>query len=312
MEIEFRKVTLADRDLIQGYYDRYQSRSCERCFVNVYLWAGFENITFAEIEGTLVIASVYGGKTFFAWPAGKKENIAAALRALEDYAENVLGEDLRLYHLTPAFFEILDELQPGRWDIVYSRNRADYVYDREKLANLTGKKYHGKRNHINRFVEEHPDWRYEPLSAENAADAREVAVIWRRENLCGVEDRFGCESAAADNSGKKEELCVCLNEIRLFDELALTGGILYAGDRPVAFTIGEKLSDDTFVVHIEKALADVQGAYPMINREFIRHECGDYTYINREDDAGEPGLRRAKMSYKPAFLEEKGVAVLKK
>lgn len=104
---------------------------------------------------------------------------------------------------------------------------------------------------------------------------------------------------------------MCLREIEMFDELHLTGGILYTGNEPVAFSIGEQLSDDTFVVHVEKALADVQGAYPMINREFVRHECGAVRYINREDDTGAPGLRKAKLSYKPVMLEEKGVAVCK-
>ncbi len=312
MKVEFREVKLGDRDLFSDYYERYQSRSCERCFANVYLWAGFESIRFAEIEGTLVCMARYGGKTFFAWPAGPEENIGAALTVLEEYARDVLGEDLRLYHLTPAHFEVLERLQPGRWEITYSRDRADYIYEREKLANLTGKKYHGKRNHINRFLQMHPDWHYEPLSDETAQDAREVAMIWRRENLCEADRESPCPSGEEDDSGKRTEMCVCLNEIKLYRELGLTGGVLYTGDTPVAFTIGERLSDDTFVVHIEKALADVQGAYPMINREFIRRECGDFRYINREEDTGEPGLRRAKMSYKPVFLEEKGVAVIKK
>ena len=93
----------------------------------------------------------------------------------------------------------------------------------------------------------------------------------------------------------------------IYKELDLTGGVLKAGGKIVAFTIGEPLCDDTFVVHIEKAFADVEGAYPMINQQFVQHECMEYKYVNREEDTGAEGLRKAKLSYKPAFLEEKGI-----
>ena len=89
--------------------------------------------------------------------------------------------------------------------------------------------------------------------------------------------------------------------------MELTGGILRVNGEVVAFTIGEPICEDTFVVHIEKAFSDIQGAYPMINQQFVEHECMDYKYINREDDTGAEGLRKAKLSYRPAFLVEKGI-----
>ena len=122
-----------------------------------------------------------------------------------------------------------------------------------------------------------------------------MALKWRNQN--------GCE----DDQEKNSEMCVTLNSLRLYKELDLTGGVLKAGGKIVAFTIGEPLCDDTFVVHIEKAFADVEGAYPMINQQFVQHECMEYKYVNREEDTGAEGLRKAKLSYKPAFLEEKGI-----
>ena len=122
-----------------------------------------------------------------------------------------------------------------------------------------------------------------------------MALKWRNEN--------GCE----DDPEKNAEMCVTLNALRLFEELELTGGILRIDGEIVAFTIGEALSTDTFVVHIEKAFADIQGAYPMINQQFVEHECMNYQYINREEDTGAEGLRKAKLSYRPAFLQEKGI-----
>lgn len=102
-----------------------------------------------------------------------------------------------------------------------------------------------------------------------------------------------------------------LNSLRLFKELHLKGGLLRAGGKVVAFTLGEPVCDDTFIVHIEKAYADVRGAYPLINQQFLEHEVSGYKYVNREDDTGEEGLRTAKLSYHPVFMVEKGIATLK-
>ncbi len=127
-----------------------------------------------------------------------------------------------------------------------------------------------------------------------------MALKWRNLN--------GCE----DDEEKNSEMCVTLNSLRLYKELNLIGGLLRVGDEIVAFTIGEAVNDDTFVVHIEKAYADIEGAYTMINQQFVEHEiAGKYKYTNREDDVGEEGLRKAKLSYKPVFMVEKGVVTLK-
>lgn len=182
-----------------------------------------------------------------------------------------------------------------KFAIEYNRDLADYVYETEKLASLAGKKLHAKRNHINKFKNLYPDWSYETLTDDNVEDCFQMALKWRNKN--------GCE----DDPEKNAEMCVTLNSLRLYKELGLRGGVLKAGGQIVAFTVGEPVSDDTFVVHIEKAFAEVDGAYPMINQQFVQHECMEYEYVNREEDTGAEGLRRAKLSYRPVFLEEKGI-----
>ena len=114
------------------------------------------------------------------------------------------------------------------------------------------------------------------------------------------------------NHDKNAESCVAANFLRLFDELDVCGGLLRVDGQAVAFCIGEPVCDDTMVVHIEKALTEYEGAYTMINQLFVEHECQNMTYINREDDAGDEGLRKAKLSYKPAFMVEKGTVKRKK
>ena len=110
---------------------------------------------------------------------------------------------------------------------------------------------------------------------------------------------------------KNAEMCVTLNALRLFEELELKGGLLRVDGQIVAFTLGEPICSDTFVVHIEKAFAEVPGAYTMINQQFAEHECREYQYINREEDTGSEGLRKAKLSYRPAFMVEKGTVAEK-
>ena len=197
--------------------------------------------------------------------------------------------------MTPEQFELLEQIYPGRFAIRYYRDSADYVYETKKLISLSGKKYHGKKNHINKFKKLYPDWSYETISSENVEDCFQMALEWRRQN--------GCE----DDEEKSAEMCVTLNALRLLEELKLRGGLIRAGGKVVAFSIGEPVCDDTMVVHIEKAYADLQGAYPMINQQFLEHEASQYRYVNREEDLGEEGLRQAKESYHPVFLVEKGV-----
>ena len=137
------------------------------------------------------------------------------------------------------------------------------------------------------------------MTKDNLEECFQMALQWRNQN--------GCD----EDHEKNAEMCVTLNALRLFYELELVGGVLKVDGYVIAFTIGEEITPDMFVVHIEKAFADIQGAYPMINQQFVEHECSDYQYINREEDTGAEGLRKAKLSYYPAFLQEKGVVSLR-
>ena len=298
-EPEFKRPELEDREIITSYFEKSPSRSCERSFVNVYLWSRHYKVKYAVIMDALVFRNEEpDGSCTFAFPAGEPDNVKRALDFLMDRSREK-GCRFALYNVTPEMFAQLEAWYPGRFEIEYNRDYADYVYETEKLATLAGKKLHGKRNHINKFKTLYPDWSYEPLSDENVEDCFQMALAWRNQN--------GCDEDVEKNA----EMCVTLNSLRLYKELGLKGGVLKAGGRIVAFTVGEPLCGDTFVVHIEKAFPDVDGAYPMINQQFVQHECMDYKYVNREEDTGAEGLRKAKLSYRPAFLEEKGVARLR-
>lgn len=292
--ILFKRAELEDKELMTSYFKKYESRSCERTFVNNYLWSRRYPVTFAVIENTLVFKSEDEKHLSFAFPAGEDEDIKKVLPVLKQYCEE-RGYPFSLYMVTAENFEKLESWYPGRFEIEYDRDSADYVYESEKLATLAGKKLHAKRNHINKFKTAYENrWSYESMSKENLEDCFQMALKWRKQNEC------------EENDEKCAEMCVTLNSLRLFEELELKGGVLRIDGEVVAFTVGEELSKDTFVVHIEKAFAEIQGAYPMINQQFVEHECKGYTYINREEDTGAEGLRKAKLSYRPVFLIEKG------
>lgn len=295
----FRRPELSDAELISDYFHKYPTRSCDRTFANVYLWAKFYQVEFTQYKNTLVFRDNSAGYGY-AFPVGADEDVREVIPDLIRDAKEA-GKPFCLYGITREHFEQIEQWFPGQFTCEYNRDEADYVYETEKLATLSGKKLHSKRNHINKFKQVYDGrWEYEKLTEDQVEDCFQMAMRWRNENECEEDEE------------KNQEMCVTMNSLRLLKELCLIGGVLKIDGEIVAFTIGEAVNDDTFVVHIEKAFAEVDGAYTMINQQFVEHELlGKYQYVNREDDVGMEGLRKAKMSYHPVFMIEKGYVTLK-
>lgn len=296
MKIQWKELQLADRELIESYYAKVPVRNCEFTFANNYLWKPFYPIFIGIVEGNLVFESGEAGMSV-SFPQGDAD-IEKTVDALTEWFEQV-GRPFKMHLVSPEQFERLEEIYPGRFQIEYDRDFADYVYEREKLEKLSGKSLHGKKNHCNKFKKLYPDWRYEAITPENVAECKAMAREWWERNNSG------------EGGEKEEEIAVTMSALDNMEVLGLRGGMLYAGGRVVAFTVGEPCGTDMFVVHFEKAFADVEGAYSMINQQFVEHEMNGYTYVNREDDAGSEGLRKAKLSYHPVFLMEKGLVTEK-
>ena len=295
MEIPFKKIELADRELMEHYLKQKIYRSCELVFPNIYLWSRKYPVDYAIVEDTLIFRSLAECEgTSITFPAGEKEQVHKALDSMIQWFQEQ-KQEMHMHLVQEQEFELLSLWYPGMFEVEYDRDSADYVYETEKLITLSGKKLHGKRNHINKFKEQYPDWCYEPITKDNVEECFQMALEWRNINQCEWD------------AEKRDEMCVTLNALRLLEELHLTGGLVRAGGRVIAFSIGEPLNPDTFVVHIEKAFADIQGAYPIINQQFAEHAAKDYLYTNREEDTGSEGLRKAKLSYRPVFLVEKGM-----
>ena len=168
----------------------------------------------------------------------------------------------------------------------------DYVYDRESLATLKGKKLHGKRNHINKFMSKYPDYTYAVLEDSMIEDCIALYNDWS-------------DQKEAASSALFDERTSVMLALRHRKALGLTGGCIFVKNELVAFTVGERLSKEMQLIHIEKAKAAIDGAYPMINQQYVLHECQDVKYINREEDMGLEGMRKAKRSYQPIKMIEK-------
>jgi hypothetical protein len=277
--LTFDAPTLSQRDAVTAIGKEAAVRSCDQSFGIFYCWATTLDLSLA-LWGDSYVAR-WG--TQYTVPIGpqRKELIEAML---EQGITRFWGAD-------EGYKKWMEETFPNRFTFRESRN-FDYIYEREALATLRGKKLAAKRNHINAFEQAH-QWEIRPITAENMQEVCDFNDWWCSENDCSSETSL------------EREGCAVRRGLKHFEELGFFGIALYADGKLCAFSYGERLGRDGFCVHVEKADAQLRGAYPMINREMARALPPEIRWINREDDAGDEGLRKAKMSYRPSELLKK-------
>ena len=296
--IEFHPVTLEDKAWIDPLVWAEASSSADFNFGNIYLWDTSFHQMVARMNDRVLVMPCYEEKPFFAWPVGTGDP-APVMAELEAYAREH-GFPFTLRGVTKEHLPLLDELFHGRYTVESERPLWDYLYSAEKLATLAGKKLHGKRNHINRFEAEN-DWSFSALTPADFEECMQLLDEWNSEN---PEDR---------DIGASDEYAAIRRAFESFEPLGMEGGILRVSGKPVAFTMGEMVCAHTFVVHFEKAYTEINGAYPMVNREFVRQILARHPgvqWINREDDMGHESLRQSKESYHPEAMVEKYTAVI--
>lgn len=289
MILDFREPELSDRQWADELLAGSGFRGCIYTFGNNYVWRKVYNIQICRYKDfyMLMNSDHTDGQPRFFFPAGRGD-LHEAIAVLREYCSG-LGVPLMMTANKQSTEWLVANYPEVRAE--GDRDGFDYVYNSADLAELKGKKYHSKRNHLNRFYEN--DWSFEPITAANIPDCVSVLDQWLAAN------------STEPDADKQTEAAVVRESLDNFAALGYTGGLLRVSGEPQAFTFGEKSSEDTFVVHAEKALLNYQGAYTAVNCEFAKTIAGQYRYINREEDAGSPGLRKAKLSYHPAFMEEK-------
>ena len=287
--IPFERLTLDKKTEYDELLRHATHRGCAYSFTNLYLWG---RQCAARVGDHLLLFSHFQGKTMYPYPAGAGEAKAAIDAIMADAKER--GIPFRLTGMTAEDKEALEAWYPGQFRFHCCRDSNDYVYAINDLADLRGKKYQPKRNHVNRFLQEFPDASILPLTDKTLPDAEALANRWYQRRT--DEEDAGMEHVALR---------------RAFDhykELGMEGLVLYVGSQVVAMTMGSFLDSETVDVHFEKADTDYSGAYAVINRAFARYIRDKYPsvkYLNREDDMGLEGLRKAKLSYHPHHLVEK-------
>ncbi len=296
MNLDYKEVTLNDKQWVESLLKMSDRGSLEYNFTTCFVWRHIYNFHIARLDDYLILRSDPNNPSFL-FPAGKGP-LEPVIKTLAAEAKDK-GVPLVFNTVLPNDKAKLEELYPGKFEFEYYRNGADYIYETQSLATLSGKKLSAKRNHIHRFLDNHPTWQYEPVSKANIDDIKQMNMAWCLQAGCN------------QDSGLNDEYCAVEQAMRHYDELGLSGGLIRAEGRVVAFSMGDPLNEDTFLVHFEKAFADIQGAYPMINQQFVQHNCMDFAYVNREEDAGVQGLRHAKLSYNPERLVEKYIATQK-
>lgn len=294
--IEFHPVRLEDRSLIERYTMPSGICNCDLAFANMYCWQEVYHSAWAEIEGFLVIRfQIDGGDRIgYMQPVGKGD-FGPIIPLLREDA-HAHGQRLRIIGLTDEGRDMIRRMHVGQFAFESDRALEDYVYNAEDLSTLPGRRYQPKRNHINRFTAEYPDYHYEVLTRDRFGECMALEREWRRAH-----------------EGHTSELCAEQRAMQRgfehFEELGLLGGCIYVGERLVAFTFGSAVNDHTFDTHMEKADTEYDGAFTIINKLFAEHLPERFTLINREEDLGLEGLRRAKLSYHPAFLQHKFLAI---
>lgn len=296
--LDFKPISIEDREIITSYTLPSNYQNCDYSFANMCSWQFLYGSEYAILDECLIIRfHIPSGRLAYMFPLGKGD-LKKILEVMEaDSLEK--GENLLLLGVTPEAQKDLESILPGQFHYISDRDYYDYIYLREDLVNLKGKKFQSKRNHINRFKSQY-DYRLIPISHEIIPHCLELERKWFRANQ---------ETADIDElSNEYRSMRFALEN---YGDLGLKGSALVVDCEIIAFSFGAPINHNTFGIHVEKADISYEGVFSVINNEVVSKIPEKYTYINREEDLGIPGLRKAKLSYNPHILLEKN-AVAKK
>lgn len=289
--IRFQRVTIDNALSLTKYLELQPFRTCDYTLGAIFQWRAYFKAAFADIAGMLVLLATYPVEGFcYTYPVGGGD-MDAALAAIEHDAGK-RGVPLTFCAVPEAGLPVLTRYFGERVSYSTHRDWADYLYHAEDLKTFPGRGYHGQRNHLNRFIKDNPAWRYVPVTGETLCNALDFL------------DRYA-EYMPAHKAIEAEEMLRSRELLAAALTLRQQAGYIDVDGTVVALAVGEVVGD-TLYVHVEKARYDYRGAYQIIVSEFAKAACkADTLYINREDDSGEPGLRKSKLDYRPVRLIDK-------
>lgn len=293
-KINFKKVELADKPTFDKAFRTRRYENAHFNFGNLFMWQDAYKIEWTIWEDMLLVKAAWEKNEFVLPPFGADGKFAAAVLRLEKYLSEA-GKPFVLRGAENFMLELLARQLPGAFQAEADRDNFDYLYLGENLRELRGRKLHKKKNHANAFRQSYPEYEYRTLEEKMADETIEFLQEWCRQRNCQKGDSLDCERKALTAG------------LRNFTELGLRGGAIYLNGKMKAVTFGERLNEDTAVVHAEKADAELRGIYTVICQDYCVNAWGDILHINREEDMGEENIRKAKLAYQPLCLIEKHV-----
>ncbi len=297
--MEFKQISIEDKPVIDKYLKAGNLGISEHCFTTIFMWQEYYNTKFFEDGEFLYLKSNYmhDGRDYFICPVG----FGRLEKAIAKLHEN-FGDEIQIVSITDEAKQAIEKAMPNHFDFTEMRDAADYVYLAERLRTLSGKKLQLKRNFVNRFLGKYgDDYSFERITAKNKHKVWEFHLGW---------------SKKSDNEEQARSLVAETAAIRRvldnYEALGVLGGILYVDKEVAGFTVATQATEELAVVHIEKCNTNFAGVYQMINKTFVEAELADMVYINREEDMGIEGLRKAKLSYRPEVLRMKFTATVRR
>lgn len=286
---DFKPLSLEDRDQITLRLRRSPPVTSELTFTNLFMWRHHYQFQWCCSADTLLIVGKIGDGPPFGLPPVGRNDLTPAFNQLFDF----LGRHTQ----KPEIRRVPEQLAQSYaaflpFEVIPDPDNSDYVYRTEFLINLGGRKYHRKRNHLKQFRKRY-SYQYLALASDLIEACLDLEEQWCRLRSC------------VENPALLNEEMAIREALLHFDKLDCQGGVILVDDKVVAFSLGEQLNPDTAVIHLEKANPEFIGSYAVINQEFCRDAWRDFTYINREQDLGESGLRQAKLSYYPDHMSNK-------
>ena len=296
--LQFRPISINDKKIADKILKPLNSLSCAHCFADLFIWQNVYKTQICIEDEFVFIKQELNGDIKYVFPLGNGDFKSAIEKLKEDAREN--NSTFIMAAINGEQKNILEKLYPNEFEIDSSRDYQDYIYNAQSLQTLAGKKLHSKRNFINRFKTSFEgQWEYTSITNENIHDVFEYHLNW-------------CEKyTGEDAEGFFGETSAISLALKNFDALELEGGFLKLNDEIIAFTLGSKANEQIYIMHIEKADHTINGSYQMINNLFAIEHFDNVKYVNREEDLGIEGLRKAKLSYYPTMLGDNFIAKMK-
>jgi hypothetical protein len=304
MELSSAKpIEIEDKILFDKYFNRYQPEISEFTFTNLFMWRNYYNFLFIEHDNHLILFSYDYLKIRRKPIKGDAKDYIYFFPPIGPYPDKIIIDLFENFgnieiHRVPK--DVCVTLKANKkysklsLDCIEDRNNWDYIYNRNEILNLAGNKYRQNRRWLQKFLNTY-DYDFQILTGDLIEKCKELQLEWCVMRAC-TEDE--------DLEAEQEAIYEALNN---FEKLHFNGGLLCVNDKCAAYTFGEMLNQNTLVIHIEKAHIEYNGAYQAINNFFLKNCCVDASYVNREQDLGLEGLRRAKESYKPIKMIEKSI-----